>query len=87
VTFLPQGLSEPFETAYAERIGGELTRIWVGSLPALAVELRSVAGEIGVPLEAELLNDELTRRINDYEPFFEGDCCDTRSPYGVVDDP
>jgi hypothetical protein len=76
MTFLPRVLSGPVETDYAERISGELTKIWVGFLPALAVELRSVAREMEIPLEDGALSDEVARRINDYEPFSEGDPCD-----------
>ena len=62
VTFLPLILSEPVKTGYAERIGGEFTPIWAGSLPVLTRELSSAASEIGIPLEGGTLSDEVARR-------------------------
>ena len=67
VSFLPTPLLEPVETDYAERIGGEMTNIWVGSVQALIGDLKSVAQAMSIPLEDNALSDEIAQKIDNYD--------------------
>jgi hypothetical protein len=69
----PPTLCPPAPTEYYERIGGEDTQIWVGSLPRLLTELKQLAGQLGIPLVNGELADETASAINGFEPLRNGD--------------
>ena len=73
VTFVPVDFAPPSSTKYYERIGGEDTQIWVGSLPRLFTELKQLAAQLGIPLVNGELSDETAAAINDFKPFQHGD--------------
>jgi hypothetical protein len=73
VAFVPADFVPPAPTEYYERIGGEDTQIWVGSLPRLLTELKQLAGQLGVPLVNGELADETASAINGFEPLRNGD--------------
>lgn len=75
VTFVPVDFPNAVQTGYSEQIAGELTEIWVGSLPRLRAELVTLASELGIPISKGELSDEIATKINDFAPLFEGDDC------------
>jgi hypothetical protein len=73
VAFVPADFAPPAPTEYYERIGGENTQIWVGSLPRLLAELEQLAGQLGIPLVNGELADETASAINGFDPLRNGD--------------
>ena len=73
LAFVPANFNPPSLTGYREQIGGSAIQICVGSLPQLLMELKLLAGDLGIPLEGGDLTDEIARAINDFNPLYDGD--------------
>jgi hypothetical protein len=64
LAFLPLDFDEPLETDYSEDIAGSARKIWVGSAVALLRDLSSIAPALGIPMERDILSDDVARRID-----------------------
>jgi hypothetical protein len=73
LAFVPMEFSPPSPTAYHEQLAGNAIQIWVGSLPHLLMELRLLAGDLGIPFKDGDLTDEIAAAINDFKPLHDGD--------------
>jgi len=69
LAYVPIDFFPPSPTAYHEQITGKDGRIWVGSLPHLLTELKSLAEDLGIPLTNGDITDETAADINDFKPF------------------
>lgn len=69
VAYVPRDINPPVETGFQDQIAGDLYPIWCGAAGRLHKELVSCASLIGVPLGTQGLDDEIARRINEFEPL------------------
>jgi hypothetical protein len=76
VSFLPMAFPESIETDYAERIDGEMTDIWIGSIRPLTSDLSFVAEALSIPLVDGALSDEIARQIDNSDQLGQGDFSD-----------